>query len=1560
MPLPTQEHSASIKSPTALLGSLLDYILEQARQVNPRGFRIANHADFKAQRSLVAGLPGVELDCGSTEEPVWLRVPRLAESKPPQFTDTERAGLLNIPDNPDAAGPSVDEAGVQAMVQVHAKAEAQAAADWPKDEALEGDQSTEMRIAELTQKVRSEAEAMLAGYGPLWKSWADSERPRRRTIALYGDLFSLSQRLASDTANPCELVWGIGISTWQIQSDDGPIPFEYPLITQQLEVWVNDRTFTIELVPRAVQPRLEVDAFVSCNIPSAVATDLAVRKSWQEPDAPAMNPFVGSSFSPALKRVALNLDKKGEYLEVKDGNLAIPAPGESLVVTDDWVLFARPKRTSYLEEDIRRLKESLSKLAEIPDGPKSLVIKAQNAHDELPPITFRGLSSSSLRGGSGGGGFGRPSSEVRELYFPAPYNDEQVTIVQQLEHAPGVTVQGPPGTGKTHTIANIICHYLATGRRVLVTSAGESALRVLQQKVPEEVRALTVALIDSDREGMKQFEASIREIQAKVSQLVEHTSRVKIERASKSIDLAHAEISKIDQRVDEIAHAQLSDIEVDGVRMKAARLAEMVVTGNEVCGWFADEVTLAAKHAPPMTEEEAALLRSARRKLGRDLIYVGRSLPVADNFPPANEVLRLHSVLVRIKALDAQARAQKSALKDAEPETLAATAKVLGRLGEAISLAEDLEAHGQDWPAQLREKCLASSFNSEREALEALFPELDALIADRAAFLMRPVEFPADALSCQKTKEAVARGAQVGRPFGFISLGTRAAKDHVASIKVSAIQPRSVDDWLHVQRYLQLHEKVLSVSARWNTIAEVLILPSFEGGVRALREIEAVGQLARKAHRLAVEFDRHLASDAKKVLLEVVDAEFKGSAAQLMRSRQALQNHLTRMELAGAAVAKVSLRAKLDGKSGPVVNDFISFVDGSLGDETKSSEAIALTYDRLLAELRRLSDLSSSLSLIQAVTDRIEAAGAPFLAERLRTQPCPAAGDDTTLPSNWRDAWNWARMRNHLDTIEARNELVQLADRRRALERALSKIYLEMVSQAAWLATKKAATGSVLAALNGYATAIQRLGRGTGTNAARYRRDAREAMLEAAEAVPCWIMSHARVSEAMPPEVGAFDLVIIDEASQSNLWALPAILRAKKILVVGDDKQVSPSAGFIEAARIDELRARFLADQPYGMEMTPEKSLYELAARVFGGSQVMLREHFRSVPAIISYSNREFYKGNIQPLRIAKNSERIDPPLIDLYVPGGVRNGKDVNDHEAQAIAAEIQAIIADERYAKRTIGVVTLMGTAQANYIDQIVRAKCDPGELLRRKFEVGDAPTFQGSERDVMFLSLVVDPKRCHAVSGLAYEQRFNVAASRARDRMYLVRSVQMSDLSPADVLRRSLLLHFEKPMVTQDEIASELIDRCESGFERDVFGALARLGFRVVPQVPSGAYRIDLVVEGDGDRRLAIECDGDEFHGPDRWEADMRRQRVLERAGWTFWRCFASTWTMRREEVISELLQVLQRMGIEPVGALEKAPLLVERRVWSPPVNDPTLVLPERELLESTIATTDGKIA
>jgi very-short-patch-repair endonuclease len=116
--------------------------------------------------------------------------------------------------------------------------------------------------------------------------------------------------------------------------------------------------------------------------------------------------------------------------------------------------------------------------------------------------------------------------------------------------------------------------------------------------------------------------------------------------------------------------------------------------------------------------------------------------------------------------------------------------------------------------------------------------------------------------------------------------------------------------------------------------------------------------------------------------------------------------------------------------------------------------------------------------------------------------------------------------------------------------------------------------------------------------------------------------------------------------------------------------------------------------------------------------------------------------------------------------------------------------------------------------------------------------------------------------------------------------------------------------------------------------VYDELTQRGYRVTPQVNVGPYRIDMVVEGHNDARLAVECDGDKYHGPDKWADDMQRERNLRRAGWgMFWRCFASAFIRRRKEMLEDLLKTLAERGIEPIGA-EGAPRSVhtEHRVVS----------------------------
>ena len=587
-----------------------------------------------------------------------------------------------------------------------------------------------------------------------------------------------------------------------------------------------------------------------------------------------------------------------------------------------------------------------------------------------------------------------------------------------------------------------------------------------------------------------------------------------------------------------------------------------------------------------------------------------------------------------------------------------------------------------------------------------------------------------------------------------------------------------------------------------------------------------------------------------------------------------------------------------------------------IGKPSVTADKVASVWNGLLNRFAQLKALVRDFQIIDSMTRSIAAAGAPEWAKALST--VKASPDDPRFSTAWRDAWDHAAADAQLAKIDARHKLTKLASERDAAEKQCRKLFGEIVRERTFYQLDRRLSEAIKAALVEFVRALAKIGKGTGKTAWMHRRTARDAMAKCYSAVPCWIMPTWRVAEQLPAELGAVELVIIDEASQSDVTELPALLRGKKILIVGDDRQVSPTAPFVTQQKISQLRHHYLGDMPFKSLLEPGESIYDLMRAVFPNQRLMLKEHFRCVEPIIRFS-MQFYPEKMLPLRIPEAHERLDPPLIDIYVPHGARGRrKKVNTAEADVIVDEIAALTQRPEMRNRSIGVISLVGAEQAEHIRARLSETIGEEIMQRHSILCGDSATFQGSERDIVYLSMVADSANKTALTMLRYEQRFNVAVSRARDRAVLVRSVKREELNPND-LKARLIAHFENPMPDVEE-TGDALDVCESQFERDLMGKLLERGYRVQGQVGSIGYRIDMVVEGADRRRLAVECDGDRFHGAQQWRQDMRRQRVLERVGWRFWRCFASSFYRDPDGIMNELFEMLARMGIEPIGKNE----------------------------------------
>ncbi|MEO5959134.1 MAG: AAA domain-containing protein, partial [Opitutaceae bacterium] len=323
-------------------------------------------------------------------------------------------------------------------------------------------------------------------------------------------------------------------------------------------------------------------------------------------------------------------------------------------------------------------------------------------------------------------------------------------------------------------------------------------------------------------------------------------------------------------------------------------------------------------------------------------------------------------------------------------------------------------------------------------------------------------------------------------------------------------------------------------------------------------------------------------------------------------------------------------------------------------------------------------------------------------------------------------------------------------------------------------------------------------------------------------------------------------------------------------------------------------------------------------AQIRFGGRIRLKEHFRCMPEIIRFSNELCYQDEpLLPLR-QYPPQRLEP-LVTRFVADGYREGEGNytrNRPEAETLVAEIVGCCRDPRYAQKTMGVISLLGESQAKLIESLVLEHLDPTEIERRELTFGDAYAFQGDERDIMFLSVVAAPNvRNATLSDKTAEQRFNVAASRARDQVWLFHSVSLTDLKAGDIRYRLLSYYLNPAAPPPGEPEWE---KCESEFESRVGRIIHARGYRLVPQhEPFGprGYRLDFVVDGTA-TRLAVECDGDSSHSsPEQVHDDLVRQRRLERCGWVFWRVRESEFYANRERAMASLWRRLEELGIKP---------------------------------------------
>jgi very-short-patch-repair endonuclease len=1085
--------------------------------------------------------------------------------------------------------------------------------------------------------------------------------------------------------------------------------------------------------------------------------------------------------------------------------------------------------------------------------------------------------------------------------FPLPYNDEQFEIVKRLNEQDAVTVKGPPGTGKSHTIANLISHYVAQGKSILVVSHNAKALSVLKDKLPKSIQELAVSLVN-DGKGNENLKASVNAIIRNLSQRYEESKVAELETQLTGLEKRYADtLSNIYQVVqaNSILFKILNPITNTVEEKTAYEWAVYLFEQSDYQTEFIKDKVSYITETNGLVENLLGLASIGNNLKQDEFSLLNYNFIPDDSFLQLNELRKIEIHLSEIK--------------------------------EKINIA--------DYDS-IQPNCYTEKLKTEIENIEKLYEQFQAQTIPNVLFNNQNFN-----LSLLKN---ILKQTEVLREQ------VKSANDKLLSYQLDLSAINETDpDILHLQINQLIVKFGESKTLGW--LVKGLLDKNLKRltGIDQLSIIEVELNKRKCLKQLSITFNNYLNSFGIPKQTNIQEAiKELDFTVHFNDTVSAFNNELKNKDLPQVSLSLSNVSSELTFlRNIKYYSDYINII-AFLKEEKKKLTSFAkpypliykiveaienvdrASYEMYLSEYRRNSEKQILAFEFDKIYNRVFAT-LPLTANAIKSV-CQSDKQIVLNKEVFEKDIFFLKVNNFLEVITNETKgSEKLLSNLQAVKRSIERQTADIISYKTWYHKSKNVSDTQKAALSAWLNDLINIGKGYGKNTARNIASAITNMQVAKGAVPIWIMPQATAVTFFPDaSPNQFDLLIIDEASQCDISSLNLVFRCKKSLIVGDENQTSVVAdkSIFTIDRTNELLDKYLISHKFKTQFdvnNKNNSIYTISGVIFPNI-VTLTEHFRCLPEIIGYSNQYVYNSDIIPLKTATEYRFGEPVEIHYVEDNYFEEQKPLI---VQKVVEEIENYILNFQQGNLrdlpSIGVLTL-DSSNSKHQALLIR-QISQNELIKQyedKLEllIGTSREFQGDERDIMFLTITtshsfnertneIRPPRAAATE--EYMRIFNVAASRAKEKSVVVHSIHpdaVGIMNP-ECYRKKLLDYYSTGQSKSKNGNSALnlqsllsrTDTNSGDFEKNVCRFLYDngLGDYLFPQFEVGKYSIDFGIIKNN-KKLAIECDGITYHsGIVKIQNDINRQLILERAGWRFFRIQSTDWFYRNSTVSRELI-------------------------------------------------------